>query len=137
MKVASTKYWDIILSDNQYYLGRSILLLKRKCGMLSGLKENETKELCDLIKKMEKGVKKKFGATMFNWTCLMNDAYKSKNPKPQVHVHLMPRYKKKVKFAGEVFEDEVFAHHYDKTKEKRVSKKVLKEIRDKIKEILK
>jgi len=55
--------------------------------------------------KWKNSLKKSFGTTMFNWVCLMNDAYKSKNPKPQVHFHLIPRYKNKVEFAGKRFVD--------------------------------
>lgn len=137
MKEIHAKYWKIKLLENQYYLGRSIIVLKRKCSMLSDLKDKEIKELFELMKKIENGLRKEFKTTMFNWTCLMNDSYKPKNPKPQVHWHLWPRYKKKVKFAGEIFEDEVFAHHYNKFKIKKVDKEVLHKINEKFTKILK
>ena len=106
----------------------TLIILKRECGELSGLTEEETLDLLEIIKKMESSLKKAFGATNFNWTCLMNDEQKKEDPKPQVHLHLLPRYKNKVEFAGEVFIDEVFAHHYDKKKEKIVSAEVLEKI---------
>ncbi|MBR9702356.1 HIT family protein [Candidatus Pacearchaeota archaeon] len=132
-KIIETKYWVLELAENQYYLGRSYIILKRDSRLLSKITSKEAEELFQIIKKMETALKKAFGATMFNWTCLMNDAYKAKNPKPQVHLHCWPRYKKIVKFEGEVFHDEVFAHHYDKYREKKLNPKILKKIVDKIK----
>jgi diadenosine tetraphosphate (Ap4A) HIT family hydrolase len=131
----STKYWDVFLSYDQHYLGRSIIVLKRDCGSLSDVDGKEWKDLHKLIKKMESALKNAFGATMFNWACLMNDAYKSENPKPQVHFHLRPRYGEKVEIFGEVFEDTEFAHHYDRQSNKKVSEEVENEIVKRIKKV--
>ena len=128
MKIFETEFWEVKLLSNQYYLGRSIVLLKRDCEELSGLTDEEFKDLFLIIKRLENKLKKVFGVTNFNWTCLMNDAQKEGKDKPQVHLHLWPRYKEKVEFAGEFFVDGVFAHHYDKTKNKIVSNEVLKKI---------
>ena len=133
IKIFETKYWKVELSDNQYYLGRSYIILKRDCKFISQLTNEEAGDLFGIIKKMEVALKKAFGTTMFNWACLMNDSYKFKTPKPRVHLHLWPRYKKKVEFAEEVFHDEVFSHHYDKLKIKKLKSKILKEIANKIK----
>ena len=130
MKVKETKYWKIELHPNQYYLGYSVVVLKRKCRHLSNLKAVEENDFFKIVKEFETKLKKNFGATMFNWTCLMNDNYKKGKPPAQVHWHVRPRYKNQVKLAGEVFHDEVFAHHYDKCKKKKVSQEILKQIRD-------
>ena len=64
----------------------------------------------------------------------MNNSYKEKNkdnPDP-LHIHILPRYKDTVEFNGEVFKDEVFANHYDKTKEKYIDKEFLIVLADKI-----
>jgi len=65
---------------------------------------------------------------------LMNNSYKEKNKDnlELLHVHVWPRYKNVVEFNGEVFKDEVFAHHYDKKKEKYVNKEFLIVLRGKI-----
>ncbi len=128
MDIFDNKFWRVELLDNQYYLGRCVVVLKRRCEALSDLTNDEVKELFFVIKKMENVLKKVFGATNFNWTCLMNDAQKKGRDNPQVHLHLWPRYKNKIEFAGEIFEDEVFAHHYDKKKNKIVSEDVLNKI---------
>jgi diadenosine tetraphosphate (Ap4A) HIT family hydrolase len=119
MEIFETEFWEVKLLENQYYLGRSIILLKRDCEKLSSLTEEEFKDLFGIIKKLENSLKNTFGAT---------DSQKEGKEKPQVHLHLWPRYKERVEFAGEVFKDEVFAHHYDKAKEKIVSDEVLEKI---------
>jgi len=135
--ILKTKYWKVLLNTiDQHYLGRSVLKLKRTCRKLSGLTKDEFYELQKIILKMENSLKKSFGTTMFNWVCLMNDAYKSKNPKPQVHFHLIPRYKNKVEFAGKRFVDKKFAHNYKTKYTKKVSEKTLEKIQNKIKDNL-
>jgi diadenosine tetraphosphate (Ap4A) HIT family hydrolase len=132
MKLFETEFWEVVLLDDQYYLGRSVVVLKRGCGELSGLTSEEALDFLEVVRRMEKALSGSFGATNFNWACLMNHAYKEADPKPQVHWHLWPRYRDKVEFAGEVFEDEVFAHHYDKTRAKVVSKDVLGKIAEEL-----
>lgn len=132
MSYDETKHWTIFLTDNQDYLGRSIIELKRNCGTLSQLTKEEWDDFHRVVKKLESLFKECFGATMFNWTCLLNNAYKSKNPKPQVHWHFRPRYNHPVEIAGITFMDNEFGHHYTKQREHIVSKKILKEIKKEI-----
>jgi diadenosine tetraphosphate (Ap4A) HIT family hydrolase len=110
--VFETPYWKIILMDDQRYLGRFVIVLKRTCGDLAELNQEEILDFYEVIRKSEALLRKTFNATMFNWTCLMNDAYLDAVPKPQVHWHFRPRYNHLVEFAGEVFKDPNFAHHY-------------------------
>ena len=136
--IFETEYWKVILLDNQYDLGRCILDIKRDVGTLRDLTSEEWEDLHRLIKKLENALIKAFGAEMFNWCCLMNNAYKPniKKPHPHVHFHLRGRYRKPVKFAGETFTDEEFGHHYNRNKEKQVSQKVFNKIAEKIKKVL-
>jgi len=126
--LTETKNWYITLWENQYYLGRATIEFKDKTKKhLLELSEEEILELFSLIRKYEIALRKSFGTTNFNWTCLMNNSYKEKNidnPEP-LHLHVWPRYRNPVVFNGEAFKDEVFAHHYDKHKEKYVNKKFL------------
>ena len=110
--VFETPYWKVVLSDNQKYIGRSVVLLKRECGDLADLQNEEILDFLEVVKTLEKLLRKTFNATMFNWTCLMNDSYKEINPNPQVHWHCWPRYNHPVEFMGEIFEDPNFGHHY-------------------------
>lgn len=124
-----TKYWEVFLQENQAYLGYSIPILKRDCGNLSDISKDEWLDFHqNIVQKLELIFKEKFGAIMFNWTCLLNNAYKTIPAKPQVHWHFRPRYNSKVIINQEVFEDPNFAHHYDKNVKKVVSKDTLKEI---------
>lgn len=131
--VYDTEFWKIILNDDQIYLGRCVVVLKRKCRDLSGLSHEEALDFLDnVVVKMEQSLRESFGADMFNWTCLMNNAYQEESPNPQVHWHLRPRYRKQVGFAGEIFTDPNFGHHYERGAERIVDEKTMKEI---IKEI--
>src|SRR3990170_4537805 len=67
---------------------------------------------------LESSFKKTFDARLFNWSCLMNNAFKEKPANPHVHWHLRPRYEKEVKFAGITFIDPEFGHHYTKGSER-------------------
>ncbi len=133
--IKEKRYWHLSLSENQYYLGRATLILKNSSTRhLRELEKEEIEELFGFIKKYEIALKKSFNTTNFNWTCLMNDSYKEKKLKKQapLHFHVWPRYKNKIVFEGEEFHDEVFAHHYDKYKEKKVDKKFLEKLADRI-----
>lgn len=134
--VFETNFWKIFLVQNQSYLGRCVVISKRHCEELSELKQEEWLDFADVVNKLEKALEKTFGATMFNWTCMMNDSYKSENPNPHVHWHFRPRYNHKVEFAGLIFEDSEFGHHYDRKRTQEVSDKIRKEIIQKIRNIL-
>jgi diadenosine tetraphosphate (Ap4A) HIT family hydrolase len=134
--IFETRYWEILLADKQYYLGRCYIRLKRECGDLAELTDAEMIDFLEVIRKLEKSIRNSFGATMFNLNCAMNNAYKKDNPKPQVHFHFRPRYKNKVEFAGQVFEDREFGSRHDPVKEEaeEISESVMLEIIDKIQE---
>ncbi len=111
--IFETQYWKVYPSIDQTYLGRSIIFLKREnCGDLADLKPDEIIDFLLLVKKLENACRKAFGAVMFNWACLMNDAYQNVPPDPQVHWHCRPRYNHPVTFAGHEFEDTSFGTHY-------------------------
>lgn len=110
--IFETSYWQIKLMNEQMYLGRCVVVLKRSCGDLAGLTNEETLDFLVVVRKMEGLLRKTFNATMFNWSCLMNAAYRETPPNPQVHWHFRPRYDHLVEFAGEVFKDPNFGHDY-------------------------
>ena len=104
--------WSVFLSDEQDYVGRCILVLKRHCGSLSELTDDEWDELRDLVRKMEACLKAVLGATLCNWSCLMNSFYKDPAPDPHLHIHVRPRYDKPVVLSGGTYTDSEFGHHY-------------------------
>ncbi len=130
--ILSTKFWHVTLSSNQSYLGRSYVTLKRHCESLSDLESDEWLDFVELTKKLEHVFKKVFDATLFNWSCLMNNAYQESPAHPHVHWHFRPRYDHEVEIAGVKFVDSEFGFHYDREREQRVDDSVLQEIRIRI-----
>lgn len=129
--VFETKHWLVALAEEQTYLGYCIVVLKRRpCGNLSDVTEEELLDFLKLVKMFEMTLKGAFNATMFNWSCLMNNAYQEADPKPHVHWHVKPRYDHKVEFGGDVFNDPNFGHHYVLLE--RCDREVSEEMQEKI-----
>lgn len=126
----------VVLATDQSYLGRAVVILKRHSDAFSDLKQSELEDLLALSKRLESGYKEVFGATMFNWSCLMNNAYQSETPNPHVHWHLRPRYDHDVEFAGQIFKDREFGCHYDDNKRLEIKTEVQKQIIERIREKL-
>lgn len=121
------------MGNDQAYLGRCYVTLLRRCQDLADLKEQEQSDFFSVVKSLENAVRISFRAEMFNWGCLMNNAYQEENPNPQVHWHFRPRYKDKVNFEGLTFEDKEFGHHYDSKRHFIVSNEILNKIVNRIK----
>ncbi len=111
-QVYESRSWSVFLSDEQDYIGRCILVLKRHCNALSDLTDDEWDELRDLIRKVETCLKAALGAVLCNWSYLMNSFYKASSPDPHLHIHVRPRYDKPVMLNGNVYTDSEFGHHY-------------------------
>ena len=106
------KSWAVFLADEQDYIGRCILVLKRHCNSLSELTDDEWDELRDLICKVEECLRIVLGATLCNWSCLMNSFYKEQAPNAHLHIHVRPRYDKPAIINGTTYTDAEFGHHY-------------------------
>jgi len=132
--ILETDYWVVLLADDQSYLGRCYITLKRHSGDLIELTKAEWNDLHKIIIKLELSVKKAFGATLFNWACLMNLAYQNNPPNPHIHWHFRPRYDHSVRFEGLTFKDPEFGNHYARGNERSliISKKVQQKIIDRI-----
>ncbi len=111
--VFETRYWTGFLSDRQHHPGRLYIQLNRDCSELSDLTRDEWDNFEYVVKDVEKRYKG-MGATMFNWTCLMNDGYKPGKTPKRLHWHCRPRFKKPVTYEGITFTDPNFGHHYDR-----------------------
>lgn len=104
--------WIVFLSDKQDYIGRLFVLSKEHIQSLCDLTINQWISLKNIINSCELMLKVELNATMFNWTCLMNDAYKSDNPQPHLHFHIRPRYSNPVSILEKQYSDSEFGHHY-------------------------
>lgn len=113
--------WRVFLADEQDYIGRCILVLKRHCPSLAELNEDEWSELLKHIKKLEKCFKTLFHVDLCNWSCLMNSFFKEDNPCPHLHIHVRPRYKNPIIINESVYSDEDFGHHYSSKKDGKIN----------------
>lgn len=78
---------------------------------LSELSSDAWEELGKIEKELERVCQKLFGATMFNFACLMNNAYRD-NEEPHVHYHFTPRYKNKLNLFGKTYKDKHFGYNF-------------------------
>lgn len=129
-------YWYVFLADKQDYLDRCVVVLKRHCTTLSQLDLSEWIELKEIITKFEDCFKNVLGADLCNWSCLMNDFYKSVTPNPHLHMHVRPRYNKAITINDNSYVDVEFGHHYNPKKETMLSDKDRKILFEKIKNYL-
>jgi diadenosine tetraphosphate (Ap4A) HIT family hydrolase len=141
MDIYETEFWVVKLNNNQAYLGRCVIVAKREVENLSSLTKEEWVNLQKVIQSLELAIQKAFNPRMFNWTCLMNNAFKAerydkKKAKPHVHWHCKPRYNMEVVFNDIIFKDEKFAHHYDRNTEQIVDNDTLSLIAEEIKKCL-
>ena len=107
----TTKYWKVLLKSDQRYLGSLIIKTIENRQSLAELSIEEQLDFFILIKKLESFYKQKIGATMFNYSCLMNNAYRN-GETPHVHYHFRPRYAKSITILGQEFRDPNFGEHY-------------------------
>ncbi len=124
-----TDKWAISLAADQGYLGRCYVTLKQHKSDMAELTTDEWLEFAEVVKKLEAGIRQAFGATLFNWSCLMNNAFQVSPALPHVHWHVRPRYEKPIIFEGQEFVDPLFGHHYDSGQSNVVSPELLENIR--------
>ena len=90
MDLYKSENWKVVFVNwCQEFPGDCIISSDKES--LSDLTPEDWIELGILEKELERVTKKIFNATMFNFACLMNDAYKD-NETPHVHFHFIPRY---------------------------------------------
>lgn len=128
-----TTSWSVYMADEQDYIGRCILVLNRHCGRLSELTDSEWMDLKRLIERLEQCFRSVLGAELCNWSCLLNNFYKSSAPNPHLHLHVRPRYKEPVSLNGIQYVDEEFGHHYGLKKGTKLGEKEFKVIFDMLK----
>ena len=128
-----TDYWRIALADDQGYLGRTFVTLKKHKQHLSDLNSSEWQDFIQIVNRIESSYKKSFGAINFNWVCLMNNAYQEPVAEPHVHWHVRPRYNKPVILYSDKFIDPNFGHHYDRNQKNIVNVKTFNQILSTIK----
>ncbi len=109
MELYKGKYWEVIFVDwCQEFVGDCIISSNKES--LSDLTNEEWEELGKIEKELERVCKKLFNATMFNFACLLNNAYRD-NEKPHVHFHFIPRYKETLNIFNKKYVDKHFGYN--------------------------
>lgn len=134
--IFETKHWRVILADEQTYLGRVIVYLKRPAGSLADLTQEEWSDMHFMISVVEEAIRKAFDARLFNWGCLMNHGFRIKPYTPMVHWHMRPRYDHPVEFAGYRFIDPNFGSHYNESADYQIPDDIRKKVIEKIRKNL-
>jgi len=110
MELYKGKNWDVIFGvwcqDHPGYC-----IIGNNKESLSDLTSDDWIELGKIEKELERVCKKVLGATMFNFACLMNNAYRD-NETPKVHYHFVPRYKNELKLFGKTYKDRHFGYNF-------------------------
>ncbi|WP_440898004.1 HIT family protein [Amphibacillus sp. Q70] len=96
--IYETEYWVWSLRPVQATPGAGILSLKRECQTFSELNQEEFSDLNNIIKAIEKTLKKTFNYDIMNYLMLMM-------VDKQVHYHIIPRYDKAIDFIGLYWKD--------------------------------
>lgn len=125
--LAEREYWSLYLHENQYYLGRLYIWIKRKGPTcLTELSFSEWCELYDLMHTARHVLTELFGPDRFNWAALGNLT-------ERVHMHVIPRYRRWRELGGVRFTDERWGKNYAPYNyEFSIPRETLLEIRDMI-----
>ncbi len=97
--------WALCLNRNQDLLGRSYLLLRRPCTDPMALSPTELQALWQDAGKAKAALTRLLHPDHWNFAFLMN-------VDPQVHFHVIPRYRGPRSFQGVEFTDPRFGGHY-------------------------
>ena len=110
MQLYKGKYFEVIFVDwCQEFIGQCIISGNKE--NLSDMTSEEWTELGKIEKELERVCKKLFNTTMFNFACLMNNAYRD-NEKPHVHFQFIPRYRDKVYLFNKTYIDKHFGFNF-------------------------
>jgi len=132
LKIKSYKFWDLYLHENQCYLGRVFVLLRKEAGEedFLAIEGAVRDEFFSIGQDFKNALKILFQPNKMNYAALSNTS-------PRLHVHLVPRYQASREFAGVVFQDARWGKNYapyDRTF--KIDESVLFQIRDVIQQKL-
>lgn len=111
--VLDTHCWHVVVSYDQGYFGRCLVVAKNHVPSVALLRDIEFEELKEVMRIMEHAIRDAFGADLVNWECLMNHSFRQEPAQPHVHWHLRPRYRQPVEFDGRIYLDPNFGDRAD------------------------
>lgn len=111
--IAQSPSWSVCLNRNQDLIGRCYVLLRRPETDVTAITDTELSELWGVVRVARKALDGLFEPDHYNFAFLMN-------VDPQVHFHIIPRYKTRREFAGGTFVDGNFGGHYTTSPDKKL-----------------
>ena len=127
LKIVDGKYWSVFLHQDQTALGRLYFWYKEdKVLDLLETPQEAIVEFYDLGKKVKSALEKSFHPDMFNYLSLNNVTR-------HLHIHLIPRYSRKIELFGLSFDDSLFGKSYKRNPDFVVPEETLIKIKDQIK----
>lgn len=106
--VREHEHWVLLVSYNQLYLGRMMLIYRYHIGDPYLMPQEHLQDAFRLLKHADRAAREAFGAETVNLALLMNEAYRDPLPDPHIHWHLYPRYRTAPELGGESFPDPNF-----------------------------
>jgi diadenosine tetraphosphate (Ap4A) HIT family hydrolase len=117
------KYWTVLISYNQNYLGKCILWCKREDALdLADATEEERSELFTALKELKKAERKAFQPDWFDYSFLGNSTR-------HLHCHFVPRYNSPRVIEGVTFEDKLAGHNWQTDNDFKISDDLLNRIK--------
>ncbi len=126
LKILGGKYWDVFLHRDQTAIGRLYFWYKQEAGDLLDTPKEALAEFHKLGNKLKSTLNKQFKPDMFNYLSLNNIT-------EHLHIHIIPRYSKKIELFGLIFEDISFGKSYKSNPNFVADKETLIKIKNKIK----
>ncbi len=125
------QWWTLLLNQDQRYLGRAVLWLKREGEMqrLSDLTLSEFREMRTALREYDRAIRQEWCADHMNDAWLGNFFHEHGG---HGHMHLIPRYKNERIFAGVTFIDGRWGKNYTPYEPYKPEEGVFLTIRDEL-----
>lgn len=130
LKILNGKYWDVFLHQDQTVLGRLYFWYKGNAEDLLEAPKEALVEFHELGNKIKLALSTIFHPDHYNYLSL-------NHVNSHLHIHLIPRYSKKIKLFGFVFDDSSFGKYYKRNPNFIVDEDTLIKIKEKIKDNIK
>lgn len=99
------RHWDIYLNPNQYFLGRTVIRLKRPVADIIDASPDEQRALWYLVQVMKKAIEELWQPDAF-------DTLSRGHSHPHCGLEIIPRYQTARTVCGTVFEDKRYPSGY-------------------------
>jgi diadenosine tetraphosphate (Ap4A) HIT family hydrolase len=117
--------WYLLIRPDQVTFGSMVLIEKKNKKKLSDISIKSFNELKIISKKIENFFLKRFRFNKINYLILMM-------VDPHVHIHIIPRHKKKVIFGGKTFKDYGYPMPPNLSKKNAINKNILTKLKIKL-----